>query len=129
MRKPCKASCIVSMMRVPPVICVRAIPRTRRTIPRSRISAGGATMRPAIDMIGSCINHHEGQPDQRHQIAADRGDQQINCLADGRCAGGQTDDEFRGMPVGEIADVFLQQFVEHALLIVGDDAVADARQP
>ena len=53
MRKPCKASCMVSMMRVPPVICVRAIPRTRRTIPRSRIIAGGATMRPAIDMIGS----------------------------------------------------------------------------
>ena len=53
MRMPCKASCMVSIMRVPPVNCVRAIPRTRRTIPRSRINAGGATTRPAIDMIGS----------------------------------------------------------------------------
>ncbi len=62
MRRPCKASCMVSTIRVPPVICVRAMPRTRRTILRSRINAGGAMMRPAIDMIGSSITITKVRP-------------------------------------------------------------------
>ena len=47
---------------------------------------------------------------------------------DGGGAGGEPGDEFGRMTVGEEADVFVQQLVEHAPLIVGDDAVADPRQ-
>ena len=128
MRMPCRASCMVSTMRVPPVNCVRAIPRTRRIILRRRINAGGAMMSAAIDMIGSCDHHHDGEADQRHQIAADSGDQKIDHLADGRRAGGRAGHKFGRVSIGEIADVLVQQLVEHAPLIVGDDAVADPRQ-
>ena len=128
MRMPCRASCMVSMMRVPPVNCMRAMPRTRRISLRRKNKAGGAMMRPASDMIGSCDHHHDGEADQRHQIAADRGDEEIDHLADGGGAGGKPGDEFRRMAVGKKADVLLQQLVEHAPLIVGDDAVADPRQ-
>ncbi len=55
MRMPCSASCMVSMMRVPPVNCIRAMPRTRRISLRRKKKAGGAMMKPAIDMTGSWI--------------------------------------------------------------------------
>jgi len=32
------------------------------------------------------------------------------------------------MTVGEEADILLQQLVEHAPLIIGDDAIADRRE-
>ena len=55
MRMPCSASCMVSMMRVPPVNCMRAMLRTRRISLRRNNNAGGATIRPAIDITGSWI--------------------------------------------------------------------------
>ena len=51
-------------------------------------------------------HHHDAKSDQRHQIAADRGDQQIDHAADGVGAGGEPGDEFGGMPVGKEADIF-----------------------
>ena len=46
---------MVSMMRVPELNCSRAMLRTRRTSLRKKKIAGGATMRPPSDMIGSCV--------------------------------------------------------------------------
>ena len=66
--------------------------------------------------------------DQREQIAADRRDEEVEHLARGGGAGGQPRHEFRAVAVGEEADVVLQQPREHPPLVVGDDAVADARQ-
>ena len=85
-------------------------------------------MKPISDITGSWITITAQSPMQRHQIAADRGDQQIDDAADRGGAGGQPGDEFGGMPVGEEADVFVEQLVEQTALIVGDDAVADPRQ-
>ena len=53
MRSPCSASCMVSMMRVPPVNWICAMLRTRRTSLRRTNMAGGATTRPATDITGS----------------------------------------------------------------------------
>ena len=65
MRMPCSVSCMVSMMRVPPVNCVCAMLRTRRTSLRRKNIAGGATTKPASDMTGSWITITIAQPDQR----------------------------------------------------------------
>jgi hypothetical protein len=46
---------MVSMMRVPPVNCMRAMPRTRRITLRRKNSAGGVTINPVIDITGSWI--------------------------------------------------------------------------
>jgi hypothetical protein len=55
------------------------------------------------------LNHHDdGQSDQRHQIAADRGDQETDHLADRGSPGGQPRDEFRRVPIGEKSNVLLQ---------------------
>jgi hypothetical protein len=53
MRMPCSASCMVSMIRVPPVNCIRAMPRTRWISLRRKNKAGGAMIRPASDITGS----------------------------------------------------------------------------
>ena len=53
MRMPCNASCMVSMMRVPPVNCKRAMLRTRRINLRRKKKAGGAPRKPMIDITGS----------------------------------------------------------------------------
>ena len=128
MRMPCSASCMVSMMRVLPVNCICAILRTRRISLRRTNKAGGATTKPATDITGSWTTITIDEPDQRHQIAADGGDQEIDHLAHGIGAGGEPGDELRRMAVGEEADIFPQQLVEHAPLVVGDDAVADPGQ-
>ena len=47
------------------------------------------------------IDHHREQADQREQIAADRGDDQVDDLARGGCAGGQPRHEFGGMPLAK----------------------------
>jgi hypothetical protein len=73
-------------------------------------------------------HHHDRQPDERHQIAADGGDEEIDHLADGVGAGGEPGNEFGRMAVGEEADILLQQLIEHAPLIIGDDAIADRRE-
>jgi len=46
---------MVSMMRVPPVNCMRAMPRTRRITLRRKNRAGGVTINPVIDITGSWI--------------------------------------------------------------------------
>ena len=46
---------MVSIMRVPLVNCRRAMLRTRRTNLRRKKIAGGTTMKPPSDMIGSCV--------------------------------------------------------------------------
>jgi hypothetical protein len=43
---------------------------------------------------GILNDHDDRQPDQRHQIAADSSDQQIDHLADGGSAGRQPRDKF-----------------------------------
>ncbi len=73
-------------------------------------------------------HHHDAKPDQRHQIAAYCGDEKIDHLAHRGGAGGEPGDEFGRMAIGEKADVLLQELVEHAPLIIGDDPVADPRQ-
>ncbi len=104
---------------------MRAMPRTRRTILRKMNKAGGA-MTTAGDRHDRVLDHHhDGQADQRHQIAADGGDEKIDHLTDGGRAGGEPGNEFGRVSVGEEADVLLQELVEHAPLVVGDDAVAD----
>ena len=75
------------------------------------------------------FDDHDGdQPDQRQQVAAERGDQEVDDLRRRRRAGGEARDEFGRVPVGEKADALVEQLGEHAPLIVGDDAVADLRQ-
>ena len=125
MRMPCSASCMVSMMRVPPVNCMRAMPRTRRMSLRKKKNAGGAHDEADQRHRRILDHHHDAEPDQRHQIAADGRDEKIDHLADRGGAGGQPGDEFGGMPVGKEADILVQQLVEQAPLIIGDDAVAD----
>ena len=87
------------------VNCMRAMLRTRATSLRRTSIAGGAATKPAIDITGSCITITMTKPDQRHQIAADGGDQKIDDRRHGLGAGGQPRDEFGRMPIGEEADV------------------------
>ena len=47
---------MVSMMRVPPVNCMRAMPRTRLISLRKKKNAGGAMIKPPSAMIGSWIS-------------------------------------------------------------------------
>ena len=74
------------------------------------------------------IDHHREQADQRKQIAADRGDDQVDDLARGGGSGGQPRHELGGMPLREERDVLVDQGVEHLPLIQRNDAVADPRQ-
>ncbi len=46
---------MVSMMRVPPVNCMRAMLRTRRASLRRKKIAGGAAIKPASDITGSWV--------------------------------------------------------------------------
>ena len=46
---------MVSMICVPPVNCMRAMPRTRRISLRRNKNAGGATITPTSDITGSWI--------------------------------------------------------------------------
>ena len=46
---------MVSMMRVPPVNCMRAMLRIRRASLRKKKIAGGAAMKPASDITGSWV--------------------------------------------------------------------------
>ncbi len=46
---------MVSMMRVPPVNCMRAMLRTRRISLRRKKNAGGAPRKPISDITGSWI--------------------------------------------------------------------------
>ena len=59
---PWSASCIVSMMRVPPVNCMRAMLRTRRMSLRRKNRAGGAMMKPMSDITGSWITITRDNP-------------------------------------------------------------------
>ena len=127
-RSPCSDSCMVSMMRVPPVNWLCASPRTRFTILRSTISAGGATTSPNSDITGSCITMTTPSAIKCQEIAADRGDQEVEDLRDGGRARGHALQEFGRVPVGEEADALAHQFGEHAPLVVGEDGVGDALQ-
>ena len=100
----------------------------RRISLRSTKNAGGATTKLMNDIKGSCTTITVDQPDQRQQVAAERGDQQVDDLGRRRGARAQPRDEFGRMPVGEEAEAFVEQLGEHAALIVGDDAVADLRK-
>ncbi len=73
-------------------------------------------------------HHHDCQPDQRHQVAADGSDQKIDDRRYRSGAGGQPRDEFRGVAVGEEAHILVHELLEHPPLVVGDDTVADPRQ-
>ena len=125
MRMPCSVSCIVSMMRVPPVNCMRAMLRTRRISLRRKNKAGGAMMKPTIDISGSCITITIDSPTSDIRSRPTAVMRRLITMAHGGGAGGQPGDEFGGMAVGKKADVLAQQLVEHAALVVGDDAVAD----
>ena len=65
-------------------------------------------MTKSADRHHRILHHHDdAQPDQRHQIAADGGDQKVDHLADGDGAGGEPGDEFGRMTVGEETDIFV----------------------
>ena len=68
---------MVSMMRVPLVNCRRAMLRTRRTSLRRKKIAGGATIKLPERHDRILRHHHDNEPDQRHQIAADGGDEKV----------------------------------------------------
>jgi hypothetical protein len=74
--QPCSVSCKVSIVCAPPVNCTLMIARTRFTILRSMMIAGGATIRPASAITGSWITITANRPIEREHIAPDRGDQQ-----------------------------------------------------
>ena len=71
--------------------------------------------------------HDRGKPDQREEVAADRGNEQIEHLCGSGGASVQPRDEFRAVPVGKEADIMLQQACEQSALIFGNDAIADPR--
>ncbi len=100
----------------------------RRISLRSTKKAGGATTKLKNDISGSCHTITPTRPISDKQIASERRDQQIDHLRCGRRAGGQARDEFGRMAVGEEAEAFVEQLGKNGALIVGDDAVADARQ-
>ena len=77
---------------------------------------------------GILHSHDRGEADERQQIAANRGNEQVQHLA---CCGGpgrEPGHELGAVAVGKEADVMLQQLGEHPPLIVGDDSIADACQ-
>ena len=94
---------------------------------RSTKNAGGATTKLKNDISGSCSTIRD-ERDQRQEIAAERGDQQVDDLRAGGGAGRKPRDEFGRVPVGKEAQAFAEQLGEHGALIVGDDAVADTRE-
>ena len=104
------------------------IARTRRISLRSTNSAGGTTISLTSDITGSWITMTATEADQGEKVAAERGDQQIEHWLAAAAPVVQPRDEFGGMAVGKEADVLAQQLVEHAALVFGDDAIADARQ-
>lgn len=75
------------------------------------------------------LHHHHGdQPDERETVPGERGDQKRKHAAGGACRKGDLGDELRGMPIGEIAEVFTQQLPEYPPLIFGSNGVAGPRQ-
>ena len=78
--------------------------------------------------IGVLIDHQSDQRDQRQQIAADRGDEQVEDLRHGGSALRQPVQKFRRVPVGKEADALIHQPRKHVALIAGDDGVGDLRQ-
>ena len=100
----------------------------RRISLRSTISAGGAIKQAEQRHDRILQHHHDHEADQRQQIAADRGDDQVEHLRDRGRAHRHAREEFRGMPVGEEADVLAHQLREQLPLVAREDGVGDPRQ-
>jgi hypothetical protein len=74
------------------------------------------------------IDHDRAERDESEEIAAYRGDEEIEDRGGGISTIADARAELRRMLVGEERHVLLQQLVEHAPLIGGDDQVADPRE-
>ena len=82
MRMPCSVSCSVSRMRVPPMNWLWAtVADAPDQLAQDRTTPAAATMKLNSDMIGSCKTMTATRPISEQQIAADRGDQQVEDLA------------------------------------------------
>ena len=73
-------------------------------------------------------HHDDDEPDNRQRVARKCRDQKVEHGARRLGDEGLTGDEYGRMRLAVIADLHPQHLVEHALLDVGDNAVADPRQ-
>ncbi len=127
MRMPCAVSCIDSIICAAPWNSLAMILRTRMPILRTPNTAS-RNQHQRQERKQRILRHHDDdEPDDRQCVARKCGDQKVEHGARRLGDEGLTGDEHGRMRLAVIAHLHPQHLVEHALLDVGDNTVADLR--